>query len=479
MADEHDHDHDHDASAPPPVPETGGSGIADATGGAPDQHDDPAGESLADALRVSFGILKLAMVVLIVLFIFSGLFEVEQNQVGVRVQLGQIHGEPGEQVLEPGWYFAFPAPIDETLVIPTQSRDLEIDEAFWFNERPDEITKPLDQKTPQQQLTPGVDGSLLTGDRNVVHGKFTVTYRIGASREGAGGIDHRRVLAFVRNVSADPDPDAMLNAAEHIMSAAAEHGIIRLAAQVEADRFIAGLDDQLAVAKKYMQDQLDAVGSGITVMQVQLRQPIPPLVVRGAFDAVSANEQNRAAAIDKARQNAAELLSAAAGPAYPAMLVAIDAYETARRIGDEKRTEAAANTLAMLLEGATARDALAGIADDPSVDPAKLRAASTDATVESAARAMINSAVSYRTVRKQQVDGEIARFKRSHAAYQKSPRIVLNQLWETVRQEILASKDVESFYLPDNPDKALYLEINRDPEIQKRREEAIYKKPEN
>lgn len=467
---DHDHSHDHDDDGAP-----ASTGIGDMNTGAPSQEADPAGESLADALKVSFTLLKLAMVVLIVLFIFSGLFEVEQNQVGLRIRLGQIESE---QVLDPGWYFAWPAPIDESIVIPTESRKLEIDSAFWFNERAAQITKGLDEKSPQQQLTPGVDGSLLTGDRNVVHGKFSVTYRIGASRAGVPGTDSKRILNFVRNISADPEPKKMLAAAEVVMSAAAEHGIIRLAAEVEADRFIAGLSDQLAVAREYMQAYLDSVGSGITVMEIQLRQPTPPLIVRPAYNAVTANDQGKATVIDKAKQEAARVLYEAAGPAYPAMLVAIDVYEAARRSGDEKRIEAAANSLAMLLAGSTSAKALEGIANDPAVDKMKHRAASTDATVESVARQLVNAAASYKTTREQEVQSEVKRFQDLLVQYNDSPRIVMSELWESVRQEILSSREVESFYLPSNPNKTLYLEINRDPEIDRRRESERYKQPE-
>ena len=59
---------------------------------------DPANQSLRDALRLSFRVLQLVMVVLVVVFLFSGLKTIEPGQIGLRLQLGQLE----EEALEPG-----------------------------------------------------------------------------------------------------------------------------------------------------------------------------------------------------------------------------------------------------------------------------------------------------------------------------------------------------------------------------------------
>jgi hypothetical protein len=50
---------------------------------------DPANQSLAEALKISFRIVQLAMVVLAALFVFSGFQTVEENEKGIRVTLGK------------------------------------------------------------------------------------------------------------------------------------------------------------------------------------------------------------------------------------------------------------------------------------------------------------------------------------------------------------------------------------------------------
>lgn len=56
---------------------------------------DPAQQSLAEALRVSFGILKVAMLALLVAYAFSGTFSVGSNEVALRLRFGEYVGSPG------------------------------------------------------------------------------------------------------------------------------------------------------------------------------------------------------------------------------------------------------------------------------------------------------------------------------------------------------------------------------------------------
>ena len=72
---------------------------------------DPAQQSLAEALRVSFGILKLAMLGLLIAYAFSGTFSVGSNEVALRLRFGDYVGDPGNRVLERGTYLAAPFPI--------------------------------------------------------------------------------------------------------------------------------------------------------------------------------------------------------------------------------------------------------------------------------------------------------------------------------------------------------------------------------
>ena len=77
----------------------------------PEEPLDPANQSLSDALRMSFKVLKLVMFILVIAFLFSGVMIVDQREVAVISRFGRLTGEPRE----PGFRLAWPYPIDEQI----------------------------------------------------------------------------------------------------------------------------------------------------------------------------------------------------------------------------------------------------------------------------------------------------------------------------------------------------------------------------
>src|SRR5215468_8513217 len=81
---------------------------------------DPANQSLADALRKSFAVLKALMLVLVVAYVLSGWFRVQPGEVGFVVRMGRVIGIGNDRVLKPGWHWSFPYPIDQVVTVATQ-----------------------------------------------------------------------------------------------------------------------------------------------------------------------------------------------------------------------------------------------------------------------------------------------------------------------------------------------------------------------
>ena len=95
---------------------------------------DAAHQSLADALRVSFWVLKFAMLLLVVVYLFSGVFNVREQEIAIRLRFGQIVGAPGQQVLEPGGpYFSWPFPFEQIVIIPASPQQIELNREFWYS----------------------------------------------------------------------------------------------------------------------------------------------------------------------------------------------------------------------------------------------------------------------------------------------------------------------------------------------------------
>ncbi|MDX1681916.1 MAG: hypothetical protein R3336_02240, partial [Phycisphaeraceae bacterium] len=83
------------------------------------------------------------------------------------------------------------------------------------------------------------------------------------------------------------------------------------------------------------------------------------------------------------------------------------------------------------------------------------------------AASVISEAQVYRTAVVERVRAEADRFTNLLPQYKSNPRIVTTRLWQDAVEQIMTG-DVETLYVPEGRH---YLEINRDPDVQKRREE--------
>ena len=134
---------------------------------------DAANESLANALRASFRILKLIMFVLVAMYCFSGVQCIDENEEAVVVRFGKLLPE----VRGSGLSLAFPYPIDETIVIPTK-RDNRLLVKHWPQLSPEQEAEPLNRVRGGGGLNPAIDGALLTADKGMVHMQWSLLYRI-------------------------------------------------------------------------------------------------------------------------------------------------------------------------------------------------------------------------------------------------------------------------------------------------------------
>src|SRR6185503_18283642 len=83
---------------------------------------DPANQSLAEALRLSFRVLQAVIVVLIVLFLASGFKTVDDGYSGVRTLWGRI-----VQSLSPGPKFSvYPYPAGEFITFKAENREVNL-----------------------------------------------------------------------------------------------------------------------------------------------------------------------------------------------------------------------------------------------------------------------------------------------------------------------------------------------------------------
>jgi len=266
---------------------------------------DAAGQSLSDALRASFGILKVIMFVLFVLYLFSNVRRIENHEQALTLRLGSLQSG----VREAGLVWAFPFPIDEIVTLPTRKSNELIVDSHTFHRSASEIGKPLNtiNRAPSQGLNPALDGAMLTADSGLVHARWKVTYKFDD------------VGKYVTNLNGRE-----LEAAEELILRLVETTGIHVASEIKAEEAIERVDWIQSEMKRRVNMELVSLDSGIEVTRVEMFEQTPPIPVRPAFDGTQVSENFKQKQIRDAEQERTRTLSEAAGSAYNAVLRILD-----------------------------------------------------------------------------------------------------------------------------------------------------------
>lgn len=267
---DHDHPH-HDHPEPTPV----------------ESHVDTGSQALDEALRSSFVIVKVVLVVLVIVFIFSGVRAVGPQERAVILRFGKPVGTGPEQLLKPGFHWAFPYPIDEIVKIRIGEIQTVTSSVGWFNQTAEqEVAGAEPPALPS--LNPSAEGYALTSDANIVHVRATMRYRI--SDLLAYEFDFKNTQDIVQNIL----NNALVYAASH---STVDYALLNNAGFNE--KIVARLNQQIAERKL-----------GITLEPVDVRV-VAPKYVKESFDQVLAAEQDRSRAINQAQANASSTNSGA------------------------------------------------------------------------------------------------------------------------------------------------------------------------
>lgn len=389
-----------------------------------DQTADLADKALSDSLRGGFRALKAIMICLAVAFVLSGVYWVDEGTVAIHLRFGEVIGEPGREVVPPGGpYFALPSPADEIIVVPTTMQVVPIERAFWFGESEFEQTSSVEQRQIRWALDPEWDGSLLTGDKNLVHGGWTVTFQVKYDRQEGSRLD--APMLFAENVGS-------MERAWPMVTAVGEEAIVRVIAQTRVDDFVKGRVDNQQVGI-LAQQALDQLRTGISITTVSQRDYTVPVAIRNDFQAVTEAESEKALEIEKAERARSVQLNAVAGTGYSEVLAALDAYERTRESGDTRKIEEADDRISELLMSDIAGGKVAEV---------------------------IGNAKVYRTKAVELVRGAAERFARLLELYKANPRILRQRQLQDTLEKIFKG-NVEKFYLPPGRSKTLYLDLDR------------------
>ena len=438
MAHEHEHEHEHKHEDLP-------AGV------------DAAGETtlgfnyLAGALRVSFVVLKIIMIVLVVVFLLSGIRTVGPGERAIVLWFGKIQGVGEARLLGPGLKLLMPYPINEIIKVPVERKVNLAINSFWYYQKPgDEMGEAANEKSyapptlnpltegyclvrsekQSSKSAPSLGGStpitsgLAAGsDYNILHAKWVLTYQI---------TDPER---FYKNLFVD---DTQLQAGQNY-SDVIEQNINPLLENIFADVVVttmvnytieeAMFEKVSSVTERVkgrLQNKLDAIDSGVKVVSVQIRDITWPRQVSAAFEAALTATQNKQKAISEAKLYSEKTLNETAGPA-------------------------AVELLSMLRDGSSDRQKMEQLWEQ----------------VAGKSQEKIADSKAYRTQVSENAKANAEYLERILPEYRKHPRLVIQRIYQDAIEQVLRNADEKIFIQPTQKGKNTEVRvlINRDPAI--------------
>jgi regulator of protease activity HflC (stomatin/prohibitin superfamily) len=269
---------------------------------------DPANRSLADALKITFRLLQLAMVVLFGLFAFSGLQPVQEGESGLRLVFGALV----ERDVPPGMRFALPPPVGEIVRVSTNGESIEDASAFYPMVPAEVRAQGADALPYNSSLNPARDGSIVTGDQAIAHVIMAVQYR------------RTDPAQYAENILDDATEDMLV-------ISAARQGMVRACAEITIDELLREQQAGAiaARAQEVAQRTLDQAESGITIERINLIQRVPPRYLQASFNKVQNAQSAAGKLLEEARTAANQTLNAVAGLASDHLIELIEDYDRA------------------------------------------------------------------------------------------------------------------------------------------------------
>ena len=397
---------------------------------------DAAGKALSEALRISFIILKIIMIVLVIVFLASGFRTVGSDEQALVLRLGKIRGVGEKRLLGPGLHWVFPYPIDEIVKIPVAKKvNLPIN-SFWYFQTGEQMLDqgPKSRRSIKPVLYPTRDGYCITrsekqsktiagftgSDYNIVHCKWQLTYQIDDPE------------SFFRNVYVeDVEPGeiyfgVITKSVKPLLQDLVEDAVVTAMVNYTIDEAISSKDTIPDHVKKLLQEKFDKIESGIKVVSVQLTDVTWPRQVDYAFLASIRASQASQRAISEAKGYAEKTLNEAAGRVAGELFVVLE---------DKTVSEQQNELLWSQLAGA--------------------------------AQKKIAQARAYRTKVVETTKANAEYLQKLLPEYRKRPKLVVQKIYQDAVEEVLNNADEKIIIQPTEGTrgKEIRILLNRDPTI--------------
>lgn len=361
---------------------------------------DPANKSLADALQLSFRVLQFVIFILLILFLFSGFKTIGNGESGVSTVWGQVEDLEG---LGPGLQMNWPPPIGDFVVVSTESRTQTDGRVFGASFGGAASEQEAIEQATYEGLKPGRDGSLIVAGEELAHIEVKAVYEVD------------KVVPYIEHLERGAtDVLVRLALQRAVVHVGASHTLNQLRTDMSNDELRTRIQDQA-------QSTLDAVSSGLKILDIQLIENVePPRFIQQSFEEYTVNLQLAQQEIQNARKFAEETLIRAAGEHWPTVSALIEEYELQWELEDPS----APGTLARInsfFDG----DSVAGEASNA-----------------------ISNARGYLADIETSLGMEARRFEGLLEAYREHPQLVITERWLNARNAVMSRPDVEMVYVP-------------------------------
>ena len=258
----------------------------------PETSMDAGSQALSEALRSSFGIIKLVVVILFLVFLGSGFFTVGPQERAIILRFGKPVGQGERALLGPGLHWSFPYPMDEVVKVSITGIQKVGSTVGWFAITEQQELAGLEPMFGPS-INPAQDGYVLTADGNIVNSRATLNYRINDPV--------RYVFSFA--------------SASNAVQQALDNALLSTAARFKVDdiltRDITAFNEAV---RRRVTEQLEKQNLGVIVEQCSVESR-PPRQVKEAFNNVLRAEVNRSKVLNDAHSYEVQVLSKASADA--------------------------------------------------------------------------------------------------------------------------------------------------------------------
>ena len=229
-------------------------------------------------LKFSKGLFGIISVLVIVLYLASGIFVVAPDEQGIVRRFGKFI-----RIESPGLNYHLPYPI-ETVVTPAVTQVKRVEIGF----------RTISFGPPARYREIPIEALMLTGDENIVSADAIVQYKI------------KDPVSYLFNIIFP----------EQTVRNAAEASLRQVIGERKIDEALTvGKYEIQEETKRILQELLDSYKAGILVVAVQLQDVNPPKEVQDAFKDVASAKEDKSRYINQAQGYRNDLIPKARGEA--------------------------------------------------------------------------------------------------------------------------------------------------------------------